>query len=164
MAYKNQHTIPKAYLKYFTIDNFVHFLELKNPYTHKIRKEGIGHKVFCKTNYYNFNGNKFVEKEFSKIESKDYEIIMDRLSTKQNIGYDTKQRIIKWVMMLKIRNTTFRDSLARLTTWIELTHYGIKYGRKAMDEKETEFILDGKKKVKQHSYQVFLTENEILKL
>lgn len=141
----------------------MHFIELKSDRPKRIRKEGIGHKIFSKTNYYNLKGDPFLEMAFGKIESRDYEIIVERLKSRQNIGIDTKHRMIKWIMMLKLRSTSFRENLTRLFTWKEKTQYGLVNGRLAMEEKEAEFILKGRRIAKSSQISAFLDRESYIK-
>lgn len=141
MSYQNQHIIPKAYLKYFSENNFVHFIQLNNKYKTQVQKEGIGHRVFCdyEKKYYDFPNSKnepVLEKMFQKWESRDYETIDERIESKQNISYETKQLIIEWLLMMKTRNSFYRDKISQVSAWLEKTKFGLIHGAVAMDKKE----------------------------
>lgn len=162
-----QHTIPEAYLKYFATKKFVHVLELKHKHRRKIQKVGIGHSVFKKEKYYNFpnrSNEPILEKAFGKRESDQYESIITNLANGTNLGPDLKMQILEWILMLKTRSTMFRDQFENLFTWMEKTAYGLKSGKKAMDERIREFEQKGKQQAKAFQLSQFLDAKEYAEL
>ncbi|MCD6178914.1 MAG: DUF4238 domain-containing protein, partial [Bacteroidales bacterium] len=76
MAYKKkQHINPETYLRHFSENKFVYVIKLNNKFQRNLYREGIGHKMFSKKNYYNFPNRKnepILEDLFAKIETNDY--------------------------------------------------------------------------------------------
>lgn len=118
MTHKKQHIIPEAYLKYFSTNSKVYVIQLNNEYRSNIQEKGIGDKIFCdyENYYYNFpnRSNKpILENMFGRIESNDYETIMSRVNKNLDLGFETKDIIINWMLMMKMRNSFFRDTFAK---------------------------------------------------
>lgn len=146
-AYKKQHIIPKTYLKQFAMaDSHVALVQFDNPYNKRIQRKGIGDKVFCQSNYYDFpnrNHEPVLEKLFS-INEQSYQEFLAMLVDETELGYPLKQSLINWMLMMKSRSNFYRDQVADVVGWIEKTTYGLANGREAMEEKNDAFRIKGK--------------------
>jgi hypothetical protein len=155
-----QHTIPRVYLKYFSSNSFVHVFNSKDKYRKHVQKKGISDKIFCRKAYYDFpnkNNQQYIENGLSSFEGK-YHDIISRLENRTILNYDTKQLIINWLHISKIRSTRFRDHMGDMIGWIEKTKYGLMHGADAMKEKEREFAERGKMAGKLFQIESFLDE------
>ena len=161
MSHKNQHIIPKAYLKYFASDSKVHVVQLDNQYKRNVQLKGIGDKIFCdfKKGYYNFpnkNNEPYLEKMFGKVETKDYEEIMENIISKNDLGIETKNLIVKWMHMMKMRNSFLRDTFSGNIEWTEKTMLRLKTKSKISEEKSKAINLESIKSAKVIQLSTFL--------
>lgn len=162
----HQHIVPKVYLKYFSDNNFVHVVNFKDPFRKNIQRKGIGDKVFCRKKYYDFpnkHESQYVEDQLSGFEGY-YNEVVKRLTDRSNLGYDTKQLIINWLHVSKIRNTHLREHMSELIGWVERTKYGLVHGAEAMRQREAEFARQGSIGGKLFQLENFINEkshNEI---
>jgi len=165
-SYKKQHIIPKTYLKHFSVEKSVFLAQLKHKYNKNIQNKGIGDKIFCRDNYYDFPNTQqepILEKMFSKHEG-DYDKGLKMLNDKLQLGYVTKQLFINWMLMMKTRNTFFRDTITEMATWIERTSFGLVHGRAKMLENEGQFTRTGKTVGKGTQLSYFLTQDQYSEL
>lgn len=105
-----QHIVPRVYLQYFATESFVHVLDTTHPYKNHVERKGVRDKVFTRENYYDTSHaetKKFLEETFSRFEDK-YNEIISRLRNKQNLGLDTKNLLITWLHMTKMRSSFVR--------------------------------------------------------
>lgn len=124
MSHKNQHVVPKSYLKYFATNSKVNVFQLDNKYRRNIQEKGIGDKIFCdySESYYDYPNSRneqILEKMFGRIESNDYEIIMTNINHDTDLTFETKNLIINWLLMMKMRSSFFRDTLSKNIAWVE---------------------------------------------
>jgi hypothetical protein len=160
-GYRKQHIVPKTYLKQFASqDNFVYVLEFNHQFRKSVQRKGIGHKIFCEENYYDFPNARrepVLEKMFARYEST-YNQGLEMLRSKSELGYPAKQLFINWMMMMKSRSTLMRESTSDLVSWIEKTSFGLMHGREKMEEREIEFAKKGKAIGKALQISMFLDD------
>ncbi len=143
MKYRKQHIIPEAYLKYFSTNSKVFVIQFNNTHRRNIQEKGIGDKIFCdyEDYYYNFpniNNEPILEKMFGRIESNDYETIMAGVESNSNLGFNIKDLLIKWLLMMKIRSSFFRDTFSKNISWAEKTITGLRTKTKLTEAEEKE--------------------------
>lgn len=164
MAEKNnQHINPKTYLKHFAEGKFVYVLQLKNEFQQNPLREGIGHKMFTKRRYYNYPNTKnepVLENTFAKIESGNYNVIINNIDKRMNLGIETKELLIDWMLMMKFRSTNFRDNFSNLVSWTEKTMEKLRTGEKLSDDKNQELDKKGKNVAKAMQLSAFLEKEQ----
>jgi hypothetical protein len=157
IAKQDQHIVPAVYLKHFATESFVHLINYADPYRKNIQRQGIRAKVFCKPNYYDWRSTQ-LEKYFSRLESW-YDKIVDRLTTGQSIGIETKHWITQWMHMSKMRSELVRDIYTGLFTNVERFSHGYVLKADEMQRRENEFVERGNMMGKIFQLQNFLTND-----
>ena len=134
----HQHIVPRVYLKYFSSESFVHVIQPGHLYRKGIQRKGIKDKIFTKENYYDSPtsaNKKYLEDAFGTFEGI-YNEIIQRIETRSNIGSDTKQMIVSWVHMMKMRSSFVRDLTSSIFSNIEKFSMGYREGAAAMHHAE----------------------------
>ena len=163
MSYKKQHIIPEAYLKYFATNSKVNVIQLNNEYRRNIQEKGIGDKIFCdyENFYYNYPNSRnepVLEKMFGRIESNDYETIMTNVHYNTDLGFETKNIIINWLLMMKMRSSFFRDTFSNNIAWAERTKSKLKARSNISDLEEKEINATSKTVAKAIQLSAFLDD------
>ena len=170
MDHEKQLIIPKVYLKHFaTTNNKVKVIQLSNPHRRNIQEKGIGDQIFCdyEKRYYDFPNKRnehVLEKMFGQIENEDYETIMSSVNSNEDLGYETKKKIINWTTMTKMRSSYFRDTFSSNIAWAEKTKSRLK-SKSQISKEEEKNIEDKSKNIAKgiHLFSFFDNHNEILK-
>jgi len=160
---KKQHIAPKTYLKHFSKDNFVWFINKKNKYQTKPLREGVKHSIFKKDYYYNFPYKKskpILENFFGEILEPKYEKIMSNISNKQNLGLETKKLLIEWLFMMNFRSSMFRDNLTRNVTWINYMRKQLEKDSTLSENETQDIFKEGKQMGKLLQISTFLDDED----
>lgn len=113
---KNQHYIPKVYLKYFSKLNDgknISVLDKGNPYRKYIQTVDSGNAIFWEKNYYNsqaFDDQFIIERIFAQEFEPNYNKLIKEISKNQFIiDNDIKMDLLRWIMFGKFRSPVIRE-------------------------------------------------------
>lgn len=124
MKKKEQHIVPRTYLKHWRItdnQNFVYGVDFSNKYKKGVQTFGLNDKVFKENKYYNdnsFENPYIIEDILGKDIEPDYEIIMNEIKSEQNLSIPVREKIIQWLYFSKMRSPYIRNNTERISNFM----------------------------------------------
>lgn len=165
---KKQHIVPKAYLKYWEIDDnknksHVYGINLKDKYKKGIQRFGLNHKVFKEVKYYNdksFKNPYYIEYFLSKNVENRFPKIMDEVIKEVNLSTEIRDDIISWLYFSNARSPIIRNNLKRISSHLQRVMEYME-GNNLSDEKEIEIENNANKGAKEYHLK-FFNDNDVL--
>ena len=145
---KEQHYIPRVYLKQFQIDletnkGFVYCCDLSNPYRTKIQRLGLNDRLFKLRNYYNDSrlADPFlIERVLGADIEPTYSTIMQAVGKEGLLPTEIRENIIGWLYFTQCRAPYLRDNAKRMLRFIvETTN---QYNKHQPDQLEQKAIAE----------------------
>jgi hypothetical protein len=171
---KQQHYIPRVYLKNFQIDDnvnrsFVYCIDFSNKYNSKSQRKGINDKIFKEKKFYNdhrlidpFAIENILAEEFEP----KFENIIKTISKEVSPPKETVEDLMTWLYISKIRSPYLRANSRRLLKWyIDITN-SYKGHKPTDDEKKEieEYVAIKSREVHLNSFSDMRQMEELVKL
>lgn len=142
----NQHIVPRTYLKRWRISddqNFVYAIDISNKYNKGVQKIGLNDRLFTRRRYYNdpsFQNAYIIEDVLGEDIEPLYGLIMQEIELEKDISLSTRENIIQWLYVSKMRSPNIRDNAKDLISKILNTIE--RYRKAQVDETTKQFIKE----------------------
>jgi hypothetical protein len=138
---KNQHIIPKVYLKSFRFgnDNKVFCIDLNHPYKKDVQIVGTNDNRFKIENFYTDSTLEdiyAIERYFSAYIENPWPYVLEEITNKKPLSQKTKETLINWLYASSFRNKAARDNYEDIVSWSQKIIAG--YRKEQIDEVELE--------------------------
>ncbi|MVN76445.1 DUF4238 domain-containing protein [Hymenobacter sp. HMF4947] len=141
---KQQHTVPRTYLKHWKIsdaESFVYAIDFARKPRPVVDRFGLNDSVFKRDRYY--NDNTFIhpyalEEAFSKYIEPEYENIVNEIKEENVITQTTREKIIFWLYTTKMRNPVMRNNHERIIHFLMTTK--ARWGGRPLEADEEQAI------------------------
>lgn len=148
---KNQHIVPRTYLKHWKIaddKSFVYGIDFSNKYNDRVQRFGLNDKVFIIEYYYNhnsFDNPQKIEDILGKYVEPDYDKIMSEIIAEVNLSEPIRMKIISWLYYSKMRSPNMRNENSLLVNFI--LNISTMYGNIKLETEDKRDIYNYSKEI-----------------